>query len=380
MALPLIRSTSTTAMHDARPACVHEAGFTVAEMLIAMTIMLIIAGAAFQLASPANGRFASQPEAADMQQRMRVATDALDKDLVMAGAGTYSGAIAGTLLNFFAPITPYRVGAIASDPGLSFFVDKLTIMYVPNTASQTTVRDPMPQPSSEIKVNQEPGCPVADPLCGFHEGMRCVIFDDTGAFDVFTITEVQSDALHLQHRPPNPDFSKKYDPAENARIAQVESHVYWVDHTTNQLKHYDGWLNDTPLVDNVVALEVQYFGDPAPPTMPKPKPGNANCLYDAAGTALLPTLPATSGSLVPLPAAMLTDGPVCGVAPNQFDADLYRVRKVSVRLRMQAASPSLRGQDPLLFTNPGTAVGGNTFVPDFELSFEVAPRNMNLTR
>ena len=36
-------------------------------------------------------------------------------------------------------------------------------------------------------------------------------------------------------------------------------------------------------------------------------------------------------------AAILTDGPYCGSGDNQFDADLLRVRKVRVTLRMQAA-------------------------------------------
>jgi prepilin-type N-terminal cleavage/methylation domain-containing protein len=355
-------------------------GFTVLELLVSVAIMLVVAGAAFELASPANGVFSAQPEVSDMQQRLRVSADALHRDLVMAGAGTYSGAIAGTLLNFFAPVLPYRVGAFNSDPGLSFFTNRITIMYVPNTASQTTLREAMPQPSSEIKVNAEPGCPSGDPLCGFQEGMRCVIFDDTGAFDTFTITQVQSDALHLQHRPPNPDFSKKYTPAENARISQVETHVYYVDQATNQLRHYDGWLEDIALADNVAALEIRYFGDPPPPAAPRPKPGLSNCVFDAAGNPTMPQLAATSGSLVPLPQAILTDGPLCGVAPNQFHADLYRVRQISVRLRTQVAQRWMRGTDPQLFTNPGTATAGTTFVPDFEMSFEVSPRNLNLTR
>jgi hypothetical protein len=77
---------------------------------------------------------------------------------------------------------------------------------------------------------------------------------------------------------------------------------------------------------------------------------------------------------------MLTDGPMCGGGTNQFDADLLRVRKIRVTMRVQAANPALRGTDTTLFRNPGTATGGEKFVPDYTISFEVAPRNLNLTR
>ena len=49
---------------------------------------------------------------------MRVGIDTLSKDLVMAGAGSYSGSQAGSLNNFFAAIMPYRQsGNCAIDDG-----------------------------------------------------------------------------------------------------------------------------------------------------------------------------------------------------------------------------------------------------------------------
>ena len=360
-----------------------DSGFSLVEMLVSMTVMLIVTGSVFWLVDPGQSISRAQPEAADMQQRLRVSADMLEKDLIMAGAGTYSGSIAGSLANFFPPIMPHRTGALNPDPEMSFFPDRITISYVPNTAAQTNVRDPMPQPSSEIKVDPQPGCPINDQLCGFRVGMRVIIFDDTGAYDFFTITEVQEDALHLQHRPPNPDFSKAYTPVEHARIAMVETHVYYLDAAAVQLRHYDGWIQDLPLADNAVALEFRYFGDPNPPLLPRPLTGQSNCILDVAGNPTLPTLPSGGQSLIELPAAMLRDGPTCGLAPNRFDADLYRVRKVSVRLRMQAGPGDLRGTNPpgwTLFQNPGQSSSAYKNVPDFEMTYEVAPRNLNLAR
>jgi hypothetical protein len=210
--------------------------------------------------------------------------------------------------------------------------------------------------------------------------MRVVIFDDTGAWDIFTVTEAQTDALHLQHRPPNPDFSKAYSPAENARIAQVETHTYLIDRNRNELQHYTGWMDPPEAVtNNTMDFRVQYFGDPNPPLAPKPAVGVANCLYDAAGDPSLPQLPSGGESMVELTTAMLTDGPLCGVAPNQFDADLYRLRRVRITLRMQVAPQDLRATGDM-FASPGTSRGGTSFAPDYVMSFEVTPRNLNLTR
>lgn len=365
----------------ARP--VPDSGFTMVEMLVSITVMLIIVGSIFTLVDPTHGISRAQPEVSDMQQRMRVATDQMSKDLIMAGAGTYSGAIAGGLANFFAPIQPFRSGTLYYGESLQrYFPDRITIAYVPNTAAQTQIREPMPQPSSEVKVDARPGCPVGDELCGFDNGMRVIIFDNTGAFDFFTITEVQTDALHLQHRPPtNPaDFSKRYTPDENARIAQCETHTYFRDPQTNQLMHYIGWGPEPEVViDNVVDLRFQYFGDPNPPTDPRPQPGSSNCIFDAAGNPLMPVLSSNGSSLVELTEDILRTGPLCGAAPNVFDADLYRVKKVRVMVRIQAPD-DLRGTDAFFFRNPGRGSSAYKYVPDYEMSFEISPRNMTLTR
>jgi hypothetical protein len=245
----------------------------------------------------------------------------------------------------------------------------------------------MPSTSAEIKVDSQPGCPDVTPkdnLCGFKEGMRVLIYDDTGVFDFFTITQVQStaDYGHLQHNNTlntTKELSKAYD--KGARVALIENHVYWLNRAASQLNHYDGIADDIPMVDDVVQLRFRYFGDPNPPLGPKMTGGN--CVVDAAGQPLLPVLPSNGSSLVELTGPMLTDGPICGSAPNRFDADLYRVRKVRVELRMQVGPPELRGKNPgarTLFVNPGNSTSAYTRVPDYSMTFEVAPRNLNLFR
>jgi hypothetical protein len=134
------------------------------------------------------------------------------------------------------------------------------------------------------------------------------------------------------------------------------------------------------VVDNVVGVRFEYFGDPNPPVLPRPAAGAANCLYDAAGAPLpMPVLPPDGGSLAALPAAIFADGPWCGEGLNRFDADLLRVRKVRATVRVQAAHVSLRGTGPE-YAVPGTATSAGRMLPDLAVTFDVAPRNLSGVR
>ena len=356
-----------------------ERGASLIELLVSTGIMLTITGAIFALMNPAQGSAQAQPEVADMQQRMRVGQETLFRELVMAGAGPYQGAASGSLVNFFAPVLPRRTGRLNPDPSQgagSYKADAITLAYVPNTYAQTTISNAMPVNSSELKVNDIPGCPQGQNLCGFEVGMNVLVFDAAGNFDTLVITNVQHNAGHIQHKG---TANHRYD--TGSQLMQIVSYTYYLNRTTNQLMRYDGDAGEVAIVDNVVDLQLTYYGDPEPPIAPKPPAGVANCLYDSAGNfAGLPTLTAADGSLAVLPSTLLTDGPYCGSGANQFDADLLRIRKVRVMLRLQAALPALRGTDPALFLKPGSAAGGERYVPDYRVTFDVTPRNLNLAR
>jgi Tfp pilus assembly protein PilW len=400
-------------IYDARG---HERGFSVIEMLIATGIMMAVTAATFSLMNPAQGMFAAQPEVSDMQQRLRIAVDTLKKDLLMAGAGTYSGTNKrGSLGQYVATILPDREGNVTPDPPGTYKCtttfcsslgasDAITILYVPPTSAQTTIRSSMPNNSSEIKVNAQPGCPGSDELCGFKTGMQVLIFDDTGASDIFQITHVQTSALHMQHK--GQDFSKAYD--ANTYITQVAAATYWLKTDTvaetYQLMRYDGYQTDAPIAENIVGLAFEYFADPAPPMLikpvgdsvgpwtnygPKPKDTSTeNCLFMLSGgahvarTEMATPLGPINGPLVKLPAARLTDGPWCPDSSigNRFDADLLRVKKVRVTIRVQVGPKSMRGPAGNFFLRGGTARTAERYIPDQEISFEVTPRNLNFGR
>lgn len=389
----------------------NESGFSLLEVLISTSIMLVVTGGIFTVLNPANGAYSQEPEVADMQQRLRVGSDTLYKDLIMAGAGAYNGLMSGSLAYFFAPVLPYRNGSANDDPPGSFKTNVITLMYVPNTNAQTTLASKGPsQKSSEVAVNQDPGCPAADPLCGFQEGMQALIYDATGNYDTFTVTNVQSNPMHLQHNQEKFTYTN-YNP-NTTKIVQMSSHTYYlkadVATSTYQLMHYDGGLGpDIPVVDNVVGLSFDYYGDPQPPQLldpvklttsygPQPPalnaalpgggfPNGENCTIQVVGGFQVPRLPVLGGgaaTLVKLDATNLTDGPWCPDAgnPNRWDADLLRLRKIVVSLRVQSAVAALRGPASTLFTVGGTSRKSTGWIPDQEVRFHVTPRNMNLGR
>jgi prepilin-type N-terminal cleavage/methylation domain-containing protein len=397
------------------PAVRNERGFTLIEMIVAMALLVTVTGAIFSMLDPSRTAYRVQPEVAELQQRLRVGTQFLVNDLMMAGAGSPAGTPhVGTLTNFFAPIQPYRIGMVDSDTqnGVFYRNDAITIMFIPPHAAQTTLSEAMPQPSSELKVNVQPNCPVADPLCGFKEGQRIIIFDETGAYDDMTLTEVHGAALHLQHNKSVDGnvLSKAYTPANNAQIAQISQQTYWFNAATNQLMYYDGDQRDEAVVDQVVELVFEYFGDPRPPVMinplthtfgpwtsygPKPPPATIkttawpageNCAFMLGASGMpvgrLEDLAPGENGLVALSEEMLTDGPWCPDAtfPTRYDADLLRIRKIGVRMRVQVASSELRGPAGALFKNGGTGMSSGRMVPDQEIRFDIVPRNFNLGR
>ena len=387
-----------------------EAGFSLIEVLVATAIMLVVTGGIFTVLNPSGSMFKAQPEVVDMQQRLRVGIDTLRRDLIMAGAGAYSGSQSGSLSGFFAPIQPSRQGndpAYDDGPGL-FFNDRITIFYVPSTSAQTSIHDPMPNQSAELKVNAESGCPNGANLCGFTQGMGLLIYDDTGSFDTMTVTQVQDQAAHIQHNQQG-DLSKSY--GIGSKVVQYEDHVYYLDAVTRQLMHYDGFHTVVPVLDEVVGLNFEYYGDPQPPAMvdgnglksqdvtygPRPPvlgqvkgtwPAGENCTIQVVGGIQQPRLAnlgASGTGLVRLTAAQLTDGPFCpdGTNTNRFDADLFRIKKIRVSLRLQTGDASLRGSltdgQNAMFVNTGRATGDRQ-VFDQQIRFDVSPRNMNLAR
>ena len=345
----------------------HEAGSSILELTIAVALFTTLMGSLFAALHPVQGAFATASDVADVQQRLRIAVDTLTRDLMAAGGGPSTGALGGPLFNYFAPVRPEAN-------------DALSIVYVRSTAVQTTLSAELPAGGEILRVADDPGCGVDAPLCGIVEGMTLLVYDDIGNFDTFTVTGVADDhaLVRITSRPAGaPRTAFKV----GAKVAEGETRRYW--RKTSAPPFGDRLMrDDAPVVEHLVGLSFDYFGDQEPPTLtagvptygPKPPPfaiqttgypPGENCTFivDAAGPTHVPRLPAlnVTGALVRLTPEQLADGPWCPdeADVNRWDADFLRIRKVGVTVRVEAALAS---------------------APDQEIYWEVAPRNLNLDR
>jgi hypothetical protein len=259
----------------------------------------------------------------------------------------------------------------------------------------------------QVTANCGPG--PFDRVCGFERGMRVLLFDLGGRSEFGTVAAIDGRTLSLEGN----GLRGRVDPGRAAMLTEVSMHTYSIETEREtgipRLMHYDGRGTELPVVDHLVALRFEYFVAPAPPQLlpdadlldgegpfttygpPPPAldvdvaddawgPGE-NCLFavvDGRHVARLPWLAAGS-DLVPVDPAMLTDGPWCPdpLAPNRFDADLLRVRRVRAIVRVEAGADALRGPAGPDFLRGGSA-SARTRVPDQAVEFDVTPRNMNL--
>ena len=349
-----------------------QSGYGLVEMLVGAAIGILLVSVLLQFAVSIQSSIAVQGDVADLQQRLRVAMESLRHDLSLAGAGPARGAARGPLVHVFAPIVPARTGLAGADPELSFHSDRISIMYVPDARPQTSLAADMADPASPVAINgAAPGCPPAA-ACDFKAGDDVLIFEAAGvgsAHEVFEVAAVDTVGSTLT---PSSPLSRPYP--TGSRVALIVQRIYHLDRAGKQLMVYDGAHSDVPLVDHVVDLSFAYYGDPRPDAVSPPPAGGSNCAY--SGLPPLPLLANLGGAAPkPLPDSLLTDGPACGLPPHRFDADLLRIRRVAVTMRLETDSAGLRGIGPACAT-AGFSRAATRAVPDLQAIIEVAPRNL----
>jgi type II secretory pathway pseudopilin PulG len=351
----------------------EDRGFSYVEVLVSLTILLAAMVPMMQIAANGQRLARAHGEATDLHQRVRVAAEKLRQDLARAGAGAVRGPSSDSLARYLAPLVPARTGARAPDPPLSAYVDRLSIVYADSGAWPAALTVDMVNASDAVPIGAGPGCPAAG-LCGFEEGTRALIVDtrDVGAgHDLFTVTGI---AGELAHDPPNPPLHRPYL-AGSSVVVPVVQRVYYFDRVTRRLMLYDGYRSDMPLIDHVVDIRFAYFADASGSSVLRPPDQAGNCVYDP-GSPPEPRLSDFGGpGLHELTLSELTDGPLCGAGPNAFDGDLLRIRLVRVTLRLEAAADDVRGAGAG-FARPGRSTSSYSLVPDHEVTFDVAPRNM----
>jgi type II secretory pathway pseudopilin PulG len=313
-----------------------QRGFTLVELLVSATITLAITGALLVAMSPADGVFSSELEAADEQQRLRVAAGVLFKDLAQAEA----------------VFPAHRAAADGSSPG-SFRSDAVTV-YASSPWAETTLASALPAQSGSARINISAGCPLNDAVCGLSDARTVLVSDDTGAADLYRVDDVLELEPVLALRHTLPDSPKVYAAGSRIAGAVVRSYYLKTDLAgdTVQLFREDGdGRPGVPVVDHVTALAFEYFSG-SPDALNRLEPST------------------------------LADGPWVpdSLSPNRFDADLLRVRSIGVTLRVEAALASLRGPAGPLFSRGGTSRRGSRFLPDLQVRLQIVPRNLGRAR
>ena len=280
-----------------------------------------------------------------MQQRARSASTALTRDLVMAGAGLSAGPRTGALVAYFAPVVPRRLGLNGADAVNVARADVVTIAYVPADAGADDAESmrywPGRPTSRRLTV---PNCPVGRALCGLEEGMNVLVFDTAGILR--SVQAVEAWALASESCSIC-DGLANHSYAAGAFASQVELHTLLFRSGGSSAaslrrrrkpmcRSSTTWSrrrSSTSAIRNRRSHRSLRQVSPIVSTTPRAIRSRAWRRSPTDGASLTTTAAARC----------FTDGPWCGDGGTAFDADLLRVRRVRVTLRLQAAAAGLRG-------------------------------------
>ena len=389
-----------------------DRGFSLVEALVAAALALAVIAMLLGAAAQAQQGAIVQPEAADLEQRLRTGLATLAADIGRAGAGTSIGCAPGPLHRYVAPIRPYRVGLRSPQPPGTF--DPSAISHAvrarrrPRRGAGTAPRF-CGRRRGDRSHQRVLRCPSDAGVRGGHVGRdhqrrprgrrvpgdgrrtrrpwsradgavarrgpcrRCVRRRGRGtvvpAFARCRNWRVLPLAIRRVHERASGGGSRGWpDVRVPRRASPREAHRGSVEEPAGP------WTT--------------YGPKPPPIGYDNPLdtwPAGESCLFAAGDPLQVPRLPAlgdAAGGLVPLAGTVFSDGPWCadGGRPGAFDADLFRIRRVVLTLRVEAPSTFLRGPLGPLFARSGSATGGSWFVPDRTVTVDIAPRNMGTDR
>jgi type IV pilus assembly protein PilW len=175
-------------------------GFTLVELLVAMTMGLIVLTVMFTMFRTSQRSYTLQDYVAEMQQNLRVAMSSVSRDLRMAGCGV-------NLLNQLIPTVEVyndNVGGWSNLQGItatnsSTGPDRIELFIgdIQSGEYDATIREAMPDASAELKV---------DTVANFEEGDMVIISNGINAA-LFVVTQVQPGSLAIVHNSGLSDYN-----------------------------------------------------------------------------------------------------------------------------------------------------------------------------
>lgn len=373
-------------------------GHTVVELLVAATVTLLVFGAVLAVVVPTSEGFATIPEHADAQQRLRALVESIRDDIWASGGAAPVGP-AGRTAHAWPAILPCGWGhdPVSGGGGPCARDDTFSVVRVSGPLWMVTAAEVGPG-DTVVPVVRPTGCPAGAAGCAFVPGDSVMLADGMGRLECPEVSATGPNGESLTLLEP---VSGTYLAGSVVSSGFVRTYYARADPSTGglQLRRRDHG-SDQPFLDNLAGFTVEYFGVADPPALlmgdegtlspsygPAPRPAasgaagtyTSSCAFDVAHLGLvsaLQPLAAAPGDLARVPLSALMDGPWCpdGTGTTRLDLDAYRVRTVRLTVRMQAPVPWLRGPDPVGFAQPGSGRAAGRLVPDVVAVFDLAVR------
>lgn len=370
-------------------------GFTAIELLVATAMTLLVIGGGILMATSARWSLAVEPAAVDTTRRAREGVFALAEAIGSAGGGVAAGDGVLTLAANVPVVRPLT--SLDESPGGRFTALWL-LRAVPGAVGRLS--QAQVGPAGSLTLDAAGPCPRSTLVCGFRIEDVAVVFDDRGHFDVFDVAAVSDTLTRIVPRRP---LSRAYDTGDWVVSARVDRFGLVRQPDGSRTLTRVTWAGAVePLVDGVVDLDIVVWGRADAPSLrdadegpglssyglAPPPPGEADgeaifadgehCMARRVGGA--PQSPVTARAvdadgLSQLAPADFDDGPWCpsSTAPSAFDADLLRVQRLDIRMRVEALAAEFRGPSGFLFTRGGTATrDARRWIADRTLQVSVA--------
>ncbi len=274
-------------------------GFSLVELLIALTICAVVAATIGAVVPPARAAFERTPAELELQQRGRTAIDVIVQAIRGAGNDVIVAEELGPLAAVMPAVIPLDVNGTA--------FSKLKVIAARLHPAQGLLAEHQAGPNGDLVLSPA-RCPSVPVVCGFSAGTTAAVTDGSGRFDVFAVASAQAAANRITPaRPLSPPY------AAGSIVVEVDVYTFQLDAQpdgTRSLVRITAAGAVQPIVDRVMSLRFQPY------------------TVDEAG------------SVVPLPSEELTDGPWwAGTPDGDYDDDAFRVKRMDIALSLQAAPP-----------------------------------------
>jgi prepilin-type N-terminal cleavage/methylation domain-containing protein len=223
-------------------------GFTLIELLLSTAVVVLVVGAITTLAPPLRRAFDGGLAASDIAARGRTAIAAIANEAGTAGSGIVIGPSGTRLSDVMPVIVPSRA---IEDPRLVPPFSAVTIAHA--TGPQGLLRDRAAAGALALRLDTGAPCTEQDATCRLRAGDTAVLFDGTRA-ELTRVVAVTAAAATLHVSAP---LAAAYDPG--TVVAAVERTAYGLRQLADgsaRLVRITAGGAEQPIADHVSAFEI----------------------------------------------------------------------------------------------------------------------------